>query len=85
MTHNFLDPQITHLLDTRALYICPRISPDGAEWAMEEPPRPVRSSTRRYPFPHDAEEGLIQQDIDGDGRLLMMRIPDPNGAWKIQE
>jgi murein tripeptide amidase MpaA len=76
------NPEITRLLDTRTLYVCPRISPDGAEWAMEVPPRPVRSSTRRYPFPHDTDEGLIHEDIDGDGRLLMMRIPDPNGAWK---
>ena len=36
------DADITRLLDTRAIYVCPRISPDGAEWAMEEPPRPVR-------------------------------------------
>jgi murein tripeptide amidase MpaA len=76
------DPDITRLLDTRALYICPRISPDGAEWAMAEPPRPVRSSTRPYPFAHDREDGLVEQDIDGDGRILMMRIADPNGAWK---
>jgi murein tripeptide amidase MpaA len=76
------DPDITRLLDTRVLYVCPRISPDGAEWALEEPPRPIRSSTRPYPFPHDEQEGLVQQDIDGDGRLLMMRVADPNGAWK---
>ena len=76
------DPDITRLLDTRALYICPRINPDGAEWALEDPPRPIRSSTRPYPFPHDTQDGLVEQDIDGDGRLLMMRIADPNGAWK---
>ena len=75
-------PDITRLLDTRALYVCPRINPDGAEWALEEPPRPIRSSTRPYPFTHDHVEGLVEQDVDGDGRLLMMRIADPNGAWK---
>src|SRR5258706_9004056 len=26
------DDEITRLLDTRAIYICPRINPDGAEW-----------------------------------------------------
>jgi murein tripeptide amidase MpaA len=76
------DADMTRLLDTRALYVCPRINPDGAEWAMEVPPRPVRSSTRPYPFPHDPHPGLVEQDVDGDGRLLMMRIADPNGAWK---
>ncbi len=27
--------------------------------------------------------GLLTEDIDGDGRVLAMRIPDPNGAWKV--
>ena len=27
-------------------------------------------------------EGLKQEDIDGDGRMLQMRIADPNGPWK---
>jgi murein tripeptide amidase MpaA len=25
----------------------------------------------------------VIEDIDGDGRILMMRIPDANGSWKI--
>jgi murein tripeptide amidase MpaA len=25
----------------------------------------------------------VIEDLDGDGRILMMRIPDRNGAWKI--
>jgi len=76
------DPRITYLLDTRALYICPRINPDGAEWALADRPRIVRSSTRPYPYDEDPLGGLIDEDVDGDGRILTMRIPDPNGAWK---
>ncbi|MBC7625238.1 MAG: carboxypeptidase, partial [Aeromicrobium sp.] len=45
---------ITRCLDTRVMYICPRINPDGAEWAMrpleEGGPKIVRSSTRAYPY-----------------------------------
>ena len=76
------DADITRALDTRAFYICPRINPDGAEWALADHPKWVRSSTR--PWPHDEEEieGLSVEDIDGDGRILQMRIPDPNGLWK---
>lgn len=76
------DPDITRALDTRAFYVCPRINPDGAEWALADRPKWVRSSTR--PYPHDEEEieGLTVEDIDGDGRILQMRIPDPNGPWK---
>ena len=37
----------------------------------------VRSSTRRYPFDEEPVEGLIAEDIDGDGRILQMRVADP--------
>jgi len=73
---------ITRCLDTRAFYICPRINPDGAEWALADVPKIIRSSTRPYPYDEDAVEGLRTEDVDGDGRMLMMRIPDPNGQWK---
>jgi murein tripeptide amidase MpaA len=76
------DAQIRRCLDTRAFYICPRINPDGAEWAMADRPRYVRSSTRRYPFDEDPVDGLIAEDLDGDGRILQMRIADSNGPWK---
>jgi len=76
------DADVTRVLDTRAFYLCPRINPDGAEWALADRPKWVRSSTR--PYPHDEEEieGLRVEDIDGDGRILQMRIADPNGPWK---
>jgi murein tripeptide amidase MpaA len=76
-------PDITRCLDTRVFYICPRINPDGAEWAMAVPPKFVRSSTRRYPFDEEPVEGLVAEDVDGDGRILQMRIRDPNGPWKV--
>lgn len=76
------DPEITRCLDTRAFYICPRINPDGAEWALADKPKIIRSSTRPYPYDEEPLGGLINEDIDGDGRMLMMRIPDPNGRWK---
>jgi murein tripeptide amidase MpaA len=73
---------VARCLATRTFYICPRINPDGAEWAMAEQPKYVRSSTRRYPFDEEPVEGLIVEDIDGDGNILQMRIADPNGPWK---
>jgi murein tripeptide amidase MpaA len=79
------DADITRCLDTRAFYICPRLNPDGAEWALADVPRLIRSSTR--PYPHDEEPlgGLRRQDVDGDGRALSMRIRDPNGPWKVSD
>jgi murein tripeptide amidase MpaA len=74
--------KITRCLDTRAFYICPRVNPDGAEWALADKPKIIRSSTRPYPYDEAPIGGLVVEDIDGDGRMLMMRIPDPNGNWK---
>lgn len=76
------DADITRALDTRAFYVCPRINPDGAEWALADRPKFVRSATRRYPYDEDAPEGLLAYDLDGDGRILQIRVPDPNGPWK---
>lgn len=77
------DATITRALDTRAFYIVPRVNPDGAEWALADKPKVVRSSTRPYPYADDAIDGMIPwEDIDGDGRLLSMRVEDPHGAWK---
>jgi len=76
------DPDITRLLDTRVVYLCPRLNPDGAELALADRPRHIRSSTRRYPYDDEPVDGLDVEDVDGDGRILSMRIPDPHGPYK---
>jgi murein tripeptide amidase MpaA len=76
------DRAITQLLDTRCIYLCPRLNPDGAELALAERPRHIRSSTRRYPYEEEPVDGLTAEDIDGDGRMLSMRIADPHGPYK---
>lgn len=76
------DADITRALDTRTFYICPRVNPDGAELALADVPRAIRSSTRPFPYDEDPLPGLESKDIDGDGRILMMRMVDPNGPWK---
>ncbi|MGE5073974.1 MAG: M14 family metallopeptidase [Anaerolineae bacterium] len=76
------DEDITRALDTRAFYLVPRVNPDGAEWALADKPKVIRSSTRPYPYDEEPVEGLLQEDIDGDGRILFMRVKDPTGAWK---
>ena len=76
------DADVTRALDTRAFYVCPRINPDGAEWALADRPKWVRSSTRAYPFDEEDVDGLTVEDIDGDGCIRQMRIEDANGLWK---
>ena len=75
------DPKVTRCLDTRAFYVVPRLTVDGSEAALADTPHFVRSSLRPYPR-LDEQDGLHEEDIDGDGRVLMMRMEDPNGAWK---
>lgn len=74
--------RITRLLDENVLYIVPRINPDGAHQALADTPRFIRSGVRPYPYP-EQKPGLVEQDIDGDGRILQMRMVDPSGDWKV--
>ena len=75
------EASVTGLLDSHTLYILPRVNPDGAEKYLTTP-YTLRSSVRPYP---DAEpdEGLTPEDLDGDGRILQMRVPDAKGEWKV--
>lgn len=76
--------KISRALDTRTFYVVPRLNPDGAELALADRPRFLRSSVRAYPR-IDQLDGLHEEDVDGDGRILMMRVPDQNGPWKVSE
>ena len=74
------DETVTCALDTRVFYVIPRLNPDGAERGLEER-RFIRSSVR--PYPRDQQDdGLRVEDLDGDGRVLYMRVEDANGAWR---
>ena len=79
------DEDVTRCLDSRVFYVCPRLNPDGAEWALADVPRLIRSSTRPYPYDEAPVGGLRREDVDGDGRVLSMRIVDSNGPWKVSE
>jgi hypothetical protein len=77
------DPVVTRALQTRTFYVVPRVNPDGAELALADRPRFVRSSVRRWPWRDGhVPPGLAVGDVDGDGRLLSMRLPDPDGGWR---
>ncbi len=73
------DAEVRRLLTHRAVYVLPRVNPDGAEAAITNP-QYLRSSVRPYPRV-DQQDGLVPTDLDGDGRILTMRIKDGNGAW----
>jgi hypothetical protein len=76
------DPAITHLVDTRTIYIMPKLNPDGSDHYLTKPDS-MRSSVR----PHDTDgDGLLDEDpsedLNGDGYLTQMRIKDEEGPWK---
>lgn len=75
------DEEVTRLLDRQVFYIVPRINPDGAEYALNAPYHPWCGNGRFLPG-EDRIEGLIPQDIDGDGYIVQMRVPDTKGEWK---
>lgn len=78
------DPKVTRVLDQGVVYVVPRLNPDGAELALADKPRYIRSGSRPYPLA-DRQDGLHAEDIDGDGRILQMRLPDPTGDWKASD
>ena len=80
LTRHGHDDQVTRVVDTRVFYVIPRLNPDGAERGLQER-RFIRSSVRPYPR-DEPEDGLKVEDLDGDGRVLDMRVEDPNGAWR---
>lgn len=74
------DERTTRLLDDGALYAIPCIMLDGAERYLTSPAR-LRSSVRSYPE-LEQQEGLVREDLNGDGMTTSMRIKDASGPWK---
>jgi len=76
------DEQVVRALQTRTFYVLPRVNPDGAEWAMADSPQFRRSSVRHWPLADGRRwPGHESEDIDGDGRILQMRLADDDGQW----
>lgn len=74
------DERVTRLLDTRTVYVLPRMTPDGVDSTLDQG-RFIRSVDRPYPT-GQPQHGIIPRDVNGDGRAVFMRFRDPNGPWK---
>jgi hypothetical protein len=76
------DPAVTHLVDTRTIYIMPKLNPDGSDHYLTKPDG-MRSSVR----PHDTDrDGQLDEDppedLDGDGNITQIRVRDELGSMK---
>ena len=77
------EQEITELVDSRAFYVVPIVNPDGRAISVDTPEN-HRWNIR--PVDEDGD-GLMDEDppedLDGDGRMLQMRLLDPEGSWSI--
>jgi len=76
------DDHITNLVNTRTIYIMPKLNPDGSDHYLTKPDR-MRSSVR----PHDTDrDGALDEDppedLDSDGYITQIRIRDKTGPMK---
>lgn len=77
------DALVKWLLDNTTFYIIPRINPDGAEISLTTGHHWCGNG--RYLPGEEQTHGLCQQDINGDGLIVQMRIEDPAGEWKVSD
>jgi len=75
------DPFLTELMNTRVLYILPKINPDGTDYYLTQP------GMISHAKPWDSDrDGLFDEDppedLNGDGHITVMRIKDENGPLK---
>ena len=75
------DEELHKILEEKTLYFIPRINVDGMEEDLLGKGN-YRGSLK--PF-HEKEDGVYTTDIDGDGIIIKMRIPNENGEWRCSE
>ncbi len=74
-----LPASLAPILSETLVYAMPRMSPDGAE-AVLRTGRYVRS-VPRDDRPQQRHPHWVAEDVDGDGRALLMRVEDPAGEF----
>ncbi|MFN0243750.1 MAG: M14 family zinc carboxypeptidase [Planctomycetota bacterium] len=76
------DAAVKALLDTSTLYFVARANPDGAQARFVSPLAEVRGTGFGIDDDRDGKSGEdAPADVDGDGLVTSMRVPDPEGVW----
>lgn len=80
------DPAVKKLLETRVFYIAPALHPDAHDGYFAA--LKYRRSLNAGALDRD-RDGLVGEDgpndLNGDGRITMMRVEDPAGEWMVDE
>lgn len=76
------DASVTALLDSRTIYIIPRVNPDAAEAFFRSP---LFEQVRNDGTADDDHDWAVDEDgpedLNADGLITMMRVRDPAGDW----
>ena len=78
------NPTIKQRLDQHAVYVVPRMNPDGAEMMFAPLKTGQKTNTGKFDADNDGridEDG--PEDLNGDGVISMMRVKDPKGPFMI--
>ena len=78
-------PLITELVDRRAFYLLPMMSPDSRHAHMYRPNSTHSPRSGQVPVDDDRDGRFDEDgpdDLDGDGHITQMRIRDENGRFK---
>jgi murein tripeptide amidase MpaA len=78
------EASIIDLLTRATFHLVPMLNPDGVEVSLKRGYRWI-SNGRYTPDEEQPGPGFYLADVDGDGCITEMRIPDPNGEWKVSE
>jgi hypothetical protein len=76
------DTRTKQLLDTTTVYVIARANPDAAQARFAKPLREVEATGTGVDNDRDGRTGEDPpSDVDGDGLVTWMRVPDPEGEW----
>jgi len=80
------DDAVRRLLESTTVYLIPRANPDACEARFARPLIEQRASGPGGDEDRDARPGEDgPQDVNGDGVIGLMRVPDPAGTWSTDE
>jgi len=78
------DSAVTDVLNTRVVYVVPRLNPDAAEAMFAAVKQDRGRNARAF---DDDNDGRVDEDpaedLNGDGLITVMRKRDPSGAYLV--